>query len=265
MRRALACFLTVFLVGCVPTADFRDLRDEFRQLQAENKKLKERLEHQDQGAKLADVVKNLEALDAKVNGLRIEQQGLSQKLGEMLRQAEEAARRAEAMVGREGESPRAPGQVAPNEPKAEPSDVVTPKAGELEPQAALAPTAMTPTVLYNQAYNDYLRGNYDLAIAGFGDLLKRFPGVSQSAHARYWIGRSYYNKKDYRPAIEAYERMIAVHPKNDKVPAALFEVGLAHAALGDAAKAREHLKQVIEKYPQSNEASRARLKLADLK
>ena len=47
--------------------------------------------------------------------------------------------------------------------------------------------------------------------------------------------------------------------------AVLFEAGLAHVELGEAAKARERLKQVIDKYPQSNEASRARLKLADLK
>jgi len=52
---------------------------------------------------------------------------------------------------------------------------------------------------------------------------------------------------------------------SDKVPAALFEVGLAHAELGEAVKAKERLKQAIEKYPQSNEASRARLKLAELK
>ena len=144
--------------------------------------------------------------------------------------------------------------------EAEPSVAAPPKAGGPELQAAL-----TPTALYNQAYNDYLKGNYDLAISGFGELLKKFPGVSQSAHAQYWIGRSHYNKKDYRQALEAYERVLADYPKSDKAPAVLFEAGLAHAELGDAAKARERLKQAIDKYPQSNEASRARLKLADLK
>ena len=146
------------------------------------------------------------------------------------------------------------------EPKSEVPAGPLPQAGGQQLQAAL-----TPTALYNQAYNDYLKGNYDLAIAGFGDLLKRFPGVSQSAHAQYWIGRSHYNKKDYRQAIDTYERVLAEYPKSDKVPAVLFEVGLAHVELGEAAKARERLTQVIDKYPQSNEASRARQKLAALK
>ena len=86
MRLARVLSLAVLLAGCVPTADFRDLRDEFRQLQAENRKLKE---EQERTAKQTDVAKKLEALDAKVDSLRIKQQGLDQKLGEMLRQAEE--------------------------------------------------------------------------------------------------------------------------------------------------------------------------------
>ena len=261
MRSALVLFLAVFLAGCVPTADFRDLRDEVRQLQAENRKLKERLESQDQVAKPADVAKKLEALDTMVESLRIKQQGIDQKLGELLRQADEPVRRQESTGGREEDSAKSGVQAVVKEPpKSEVLAGPPPKAAGPEPLASLAPTA-----LYNQAYNDYLKGNYDLAISGFGDLLKRFPGVSQSAHAQYWIGRSHYSKKDYRQAVETYERVIAEYPKSDKVPAALFEVGLAHAELGDAAKAKERLKQVIDKYPQSNEASRARLKLADLK
>ena len=41
MRRALVLSFAVLLAGCVPTADFVGLRDEVRQLQAENRKLKE--------------------------------------------------------------------------------------------------------------------------------------------------------------------------------------------------------------------------------
>ncbi len=264
MRLALVLSLGLLLAGCVPTADFVGLRDEVRQVQAENRKLKEtgtelrkRLEEQDRGG---DLAKRLDALDAKVEGMRIKQQGFDQKLGELLRQAEETARRQEA-PGVRGEGSAKPG--GPGGAKESKDDAQTglqPQASGPEPQAAL-----TPTALYNQAYNDYLKGNYDLAISGFGELLKKFPGVSQSAHAQYWIGRSHYNKKEYRQALETYERVTAEYPKSDKVPAALFEMGVAHAELGDVVKAKERFKLVIEKYPQSNEASRARLKLADLK
>lgn len=264
MRLALALPLGLFLAGCVPTADFRDLRDELRQLQDENRKLKDevlkRLTEQDQALKPAELAKKLEALEARVESVRINQQRFDQKLGELLRQADEVAQRREQAGSRGDEGAKVAAQALGMEPKADAPAGSPPKAGGTEP-----PTVLTPTALYNQAYNDYLKGNYDLAISGFGDLLKRFPGVSQSAHAQYWIGRSYYNKKEYRQAVDTYERMIAEYPKSDKVPAALFEAGLAHAELGDVVRAKERLKQVIEKYPQSNEASRARLKLTDLK
>jgi len=254
MRLVLILSLGPILAGCVPTADFTALRDEVRQVQAENRKLKEesqkRLAEQDRGG---DLAKRLEALDAKVESMRMKQQGFDQKLGELLRRADETSRREEAAA----KPPEpAPGRDAKDEGTA---------GAPPQPSGLEAAAVITPTALYNQAYNDYLKGNYDLAISGFGELLKKFPGVSQSAHAQYWIGRSYYNKKEYRQALEAYERVTAEYPKSDKVPAVLFEMGVAHAELGDVVKAQERLKLVIEKYPQSNEASRARLKLTDLK
>lgn len=257
MRLALILSLGPILAGCVPTADFTALRDEVRQVQAENRKLKEtetefrkRLAEPDRGG---DLAKRLDALDAKVEGLKVKQQGFDQKLDELLRRADETPRR-------EAAAAKPPEPAPDRDVKAEGPVGAPPQPGGLEAAAVL-----TPTALYNQAYNDYLKGNYDLAISGFGELLKKFPGVSQSAHAQYWIGRSHYNKKEYRQALETYERVTAEYPKSDKVPAALFEMGMAHAELGDVVKAKERFKLVIEKYPQSNEASRARLKLADLK
>jgi tol-pal system protein YbgF len=210
--------------------------------------------------KPADLAKKLESLEAKVEGLRIAQQGFDQKLGELLRQADEASRRPEPSSGKEEEGGKVLGRTATRESKADPSVGAPPKPSSSEPLAAL-----TPTVVYNQAYNDYLKGNYDLAITGFEEFLKKFPGTSLTPHAQYWIGESYYNKNAYRQAIDAYGRVITNYPKSDKVAPALAKSGLAYAEMGNAAKAREFLKQVIERYPQSAEAALAKRRLADIK
>lgn len=249
MRLACVLCLTALLAGCVPTADFVALRDEIRLLQAE----------QGRAAKQDDLRKKLEVLDAKVAGLQVTQQDLAQKLEARLRQADDSRRPQESGSGHEQKSPASAPAVA-REPQSEVQAGASP-----QPDGPATQTAPVPTVLYNQAYNAYLKGHYDLAIAGFGDLLKKFPGSSRSAHAQYWIGRSHSNNTDYRRAIESYERVLADYPKSDKAPAVFFELGVAYAELGESAKARERLQQVIEQYPQSNEASRARLKLADLK
>jgi len=86
-----------------------------------------------------------------------------------------------------------------------------------------------------------------------------------TAHAQYWIGEAYLNKKDYQQAIEAYERMIAAYPKSDKVAAALAKAGVAYAEMGNTAKARGLLKRVVDDFPQSAAAALAKRRLADLK
>ena len=273
MKPLVFLLLGLIVTGCVPTGDFVVLRDEIRQVQADNRKFKEtqadlrkRVEEQERTLKFADWTTRLDALDHEVEQLK--------------RQMEETSRQMEMLSARLRETEATPqvqapaGHVDPGEgPRRSPADAPPPKAdgptgpspapsspGTRERQAALSPTAA-----YNLAYNYYLKGNYDLAIAEFEDFLQRFPATSLAAHAQYWIGESYYNKKTYRPAIEAYERVIVNYPKSAKVAAALYKAGVAYAELGDVAKARGLLKRVIEDHPQSDEANRAKQKLADLR
>jgi len=260
MRRAILLSLSLIVGGCVPTADFVELRDQVRQIQDEKRKLKEteaelrkRLEDADRLQKPGDIAKQLDVLEAKIESLRIRQQGFDQKLGELLRRMDESARQEE-------KEPAPPQAKAPT-PSAKPDDTAKPRVGGLD-----APTAaLTPTAAYNQAYNDYLKGNYDLAVAGFEEFLKRFPETSLTAHAQYWIGEAYFNKRSYSRAIEAYERVIANYPKSDKVPAALAKAGVAYAEMGNAIKARVLLKRVVDEFPQSAEATLARRRLAELR
>ena len=64
---------------------------------------------------------------------------------------------------------------------------------------------ITPTSAFNLAYNDYLNGKYDLAVAGFQRFVKDFPGTSLTPNAYYWLGESYYQQKDYVRAIQSFE------------------------------------------------------------
>src|SRR2546428_12937828 len=91
MRRAVLLSLSLILGGCVPTADFVELRDEVRELQAEKRKLKEteaelrkRLEEADRLQKSGDVAPKVDALEARIESLRISQQGFAQTSGSVL-------------------------------------------------------------------------------------------------------------------------------------------------------------------------------------
>ena len=261
-----AAFLVLILCtlpACVPTADFTALRKEVRLVKDENRKLKEteaelrkRLDEQEQILKSAKWVTQQD-----LQGIKITQQAFDQRLGELGKQAEETSRRVESLAARpEDTDTRSRAKGPMRDPKAD-----TPPGKQNRPEGLESSTVLTPTAAYNLAYNDYLKGNYDLAVAGFESFLQQFPATSLTAHAQYWIGESYYNKKEYRQALDAYKRVLDDPRKNDKIPAALLKSGSANLELGDPAKARSLFKRVIEEYPQSNEATLAKQKLADLR
>ena len=261
MRRTFFVLTACLLTSCVPTADFTDLRDDVRELQTDNKKFKQteadlrkRLEAADRNQVSATTVKRLEALEAALSDLKAKQQAVDQKLAAVVTQMEESARQTDPLPGRSEEP------ITKTIPKPPPPVVKPSQPGVFENQAVL-----TPTASFNLAYNDYLKGNYDLAVAGFESFLRQFPSTSLAAHAEYWIGESYANKREYRSAVDAYERVVTNHPKSDKIPAALFKAGSGYAELGDLAKARSLFKRVIEEYPQSDEAARAKQRLAELR
>jgi tol-pal system protein YbgF len=126
-------------------------------------------------------------------------------------------------------------------------------------------TGMSPSEAYGLAYNDYLKGNYDLALLGFQNFLAQFKATSLAPNAQYWIGESFYGRKDYAKAIESFDKVVSDYPKSDKVPGALLKAGYACIEIGDKAKARTYLKKVVETYPLSNEGKLAKNKLAEMK
>jgi TolA-binding protein len=55
------------------------------------------------------------------------------------------------------------------------------------------------------------------------------------------------------------------YPGNEKVPSALFKLGLSAIETGDGAKARKYLKRVIEEFSTSDEAKLAKAKMAEVR
>jgi tol-pal system protein YbgF len=115
--------------------------------------------------------------------------------------------------------------------------------------------------LYDQAYKDLTRGNYSLALLGFGEFLRRSPASDLADNAQYWIGECYYAQRDYNLAIQEFLKVQESYPRGDKVSAALLKTGFSFLALEDRASARRYLNQVVEQFPNSEEAVSARNKL----
>jgi tol-pal system protein YbgF len=117
-------------------------------------------------------------------------------------------------------------------------------------------------------YDDALRlmdkKEYRLAVVRFRDFLKRNSTSELADNAQYWIGECHYALKEYDQAILEFDQVRRKYPKADKVPAALLKQGFAFAELGDKLDARLILQELIDRYPLSHEAARAKEKLKSL-
>jgi tol-pal system protein YbgF len=155
-------------------------------------------------------------------------------------------------------------QVLPSPDAAPPPSgpgALPPAAGAGGPAPApMAPAAAPPAPreLYSQAYADFARGNYDLAIMGFTEYLKAYPGTDFSDNAQYWIGECLYGKQKYQDAIEAWNTLFRDYPASDKLPDARVKKGMALEKLGRRSQALVEYRYVIDRFPNSSAARIAR-------
>jgi tol-pal system protein YbgF len=145
-----------------------------------------------------------------------------------------------------------------------------PQPGESDGDGAAPPPSQPqsgggdPRSLYNAAYNDYLKGNYDLAARGFQEYLTQFPATDLADNATYWIGEVYYRQRKFRQAIDQYDQVLQRYPRSDKAASALLKKGYAHLELGERTQGVSRLRQVVRDYPASDEANLARQRLREL-
>jgi tol-pal system protein YbgF len=166
---------------------------------------------------------------------------------------------------------------SPETPKADqeiPSDSLSAQA-EGVTSAAETEESPRPQVSQSSERSDKLEyerllalfrdGDLDGARQGFAAFLSDYENSDLSPNARYWLGESHYGKKDYRQAIDSYDRVELDFPKSEKVPAAILKKGYAYLAMKDKKRASSAFKQVVTLYPRTPEAGKASDKLTQLK
>ena len=134
------------------------------------------------------------------------------------------------------------------------------------PQPSEAAAAETDTIRrdYEAAFRALEQKDYKVAISRLREFVKKYPKSRLANNAQYWIGESYYALRHFDQAILEFDEVRRSDPKGDKVPAALLKQGFAFAELGERVNARLILQEVVEKYPQSPEAAKAKQRLKAL-
>ena len=131
--------------------------------------------------------------------------------------------------------------------------------------ASIRPAERSDRAEYERILAYFKEGNLEGSREGFSAFLTEYPNSDLAPNARYWLGESHYGKKDYKQAIESYDRVELDYPQSEKVPAAILKKGFAYLALKDKKRASSAFKQVVTLYPKSPEAGKAYDKLNQLK
>ena len=81
--------------------------------------------------------------------------------------------------------------------------------------------------------------------------------------AQYWIGESYFTRRDYSRAILEFNEVLK-YRKGDRAPAALLRQAEAFVEIGDKTDARLILQKLLNDYPNSRQVKDAREQLQSL-
>lgn len=155
-----------------------------------------------------------------------------------------------------------------------PQVIVTPPIGGGDAQARTPPAAPAPATpsrpatatqseqgAYDAAFNLMKQGRYAQAAVRFREFLVRFPQGALADNAQYWIGEAAYVTRDFRTALEEFNKVLTDYPGSRKVPDALLKIGYTYYELGEYQKARETLSQVMARYPSTAVAKSAELRI----
>ncbi len=132
--------------------------------------------------------------------------------------------------------------------------------------AASAPAGSAPSAdtLYSNGLRDITSGKYDLARSEFQDYLKYYGDTDLASNAQFYLGEIAYSQKQYGNAVTEYEKVLTTYPKSFKLAPARLKKGMALIELGQKTSGVRELREVIKRYPGTEEERRARARLKEL-
>ncbi len=149
-------------------------------------------------------------------------------------------------------------QVAPGQPRL---SLVPGAPGQAPPAAATPATAAAPELpqgspeaQYEFAYGVLLQAQREQSDFGRAEqALRAFinanPTHRLAGNAQYWLGETYYVRKDYPDAAATFAEGLQKYPKSDKAPDNLLKLGMSLAQLNRKPDACGALAELNKRFP----------------
>jgi tol-pal system protein YbgF len=268
------CFLAVaagWIVGCVAPQQIDLIEREQRRMRTDTNAMQSDLDSMrgtlaDTRANVQQMQRDVSALKERVDETRVQ---VGRQIGQTSREGYQRVKNLETRLAKLEEDLKAQAEVLKAREEAikhlgeamEALQKTVPSYGLAEGAAAESDAIRRD---YEAAWRTLDKKDYKGAIGRFKEFIKKYPKSALAGNAQYWIGESHYALKEFDQAIIEFDAVRRKYPQGEKVPAALLKQGFAFADLGEKVNARLILQEVVEKYPQSPEAVRAKQRLKSL-
>ncbi|MCB1042661.1 MAG: tetratricopeptide repeat protein [Acidobacteria bacterium] len=113
-------------------------------------------------------------------------------------------------------------------------------------------------IQFRTSYGDFARGKYELAAYGFEELLNNFPNSPMAEQCHYYLGRSYYEMKNFQRSMEQFGSVIEKYGQGDFSRQSMLYQGKCFYYLNMHNKAIARLSELVKNYPGTQEAELAR-------
>jgi tol-pal system protein YbgF len=260
--------------GCVTSSDVQRLQSQIGELQEQLAQVKRtaagKEDVQNVNQRIADqtqqllksnaaLVAKVDQIEERMNNTQGSVEQTNYRLDHMTQQLTQAQHDIEDL---RAAAARAAAVAAPT--TAMPSSTTATAQPPMSEVNVTPPSAEDPREIYQAAYRDYQRGNFDLAIGGFREFLTKYPNSDLAVNAQYWIGESLYSQKKYIEAVDQFDVVVQKYPKSEKAPGALLKKGFAYLAMNQRPQAIVQFQYVVHEYPNAHEAALAKDKLKQL-
>jgi tol-pal system protein YbgF len=102
---------------------------------------------------------------------------------------------------------------------------------------------------YNYAFGLLRQANYAGAEQALRAFIQRFPNDALAGNAQYWLGETYYVRKDYNNAAAVFAEGYQKYPKGGKAADDLLKLGMALGQLGQKADACRAFTRLDRDFP----------------
>jgi TolA-binding protein len=130
------------------------------------------------------------------------------------------------------------------------------------PQASVAPGQAT--AMYRTALGDYEAAKYALATQEFNEVIRFSPADPLAGNSYYYLGEIDYRGGKFTNAVKDYNHVLDGYPGNSKIPVSHLHKGMALLAMKDREGSIAEFRALIQRFPNSPEATQARSKLSGM-